>query len=524
MLRKDKKQYSIYSVLYEKIPSNHILKQIDEAVDFSFINDLLESSYCAKFGRPAKEPEMMMKILFLQNLYNLSDVRIIEEAKYNLAYLWFLGLNPEDELPDPSLLAKFRTQRLKNEMLDEVISEIVRQCVEKGIIKGDSISVDSTHLEANCKKKSPEKIMKYLAVRLFKAMQKDLEEIPAQIDTQIPESKEIKDVKEARKVMKDYLEKVMDEAQKYPGENIKAAIDESRELISDEKFMNSRSIRSLSDKDARVGYKSKTDCFFGYKGEFTMTTDERIITAVTVDDGTYVDGTKFKDMLEKTIMSGIDVKEAYGDKAYFRKDILSDLKEKNIVPYIPLSASAYRIDDDMFSYNKDSDQWFCSEGNATIKKKLVNRNRNGKKETRLCYKFCLEQCRECPKAEQCKGIVNGKAKFGSKELVIGNYALEYYELSQWQKDNEEFLKKYKKRAAHEWKNGELKRFHGLAKAKGWCLQSVKTQVKLTAIAGNLKRIAAIKIEELSLKNAKSFIFVLFENFKVKSTVKMRVCG
>jgi hypothetical protein len=33
-------------------------------VDFSCIKELLADSYCAKFGRPAKEPEMMMKLLF----------------------------------------------------------------------------------------------------------------------------------------------------------------------------------------------------------------------------------------------------------------------------------------------------------------------------------------------------------------------------------------------------------------------------------------------------------------------------
>ncbi|WP_094605916.1 transposase [Sporomusa silvacetica] len=27
--------------------------------------------------------------------------------------MWFIGINPDEELPDASLLAKFRTQRLK---------------------------------------------------------------------------------------------------------------------------------------------------------------------------------------------------------------------------------------------------------------------------------------------------------------------------------------------------------------------------------------------------------------------------
>ena len=91
MLRKEtERQQSFYCVLYDKIPEDHILKKVSNVVDFSFINELLEGSYCKNFGRPAKEPEMMMKLLFLEYLYNLSDVKVIEEASLNLVYLWFL--------------------------------------------------------------------------------------------------------------------------------------------------------------------------------------------------------------------------------------------------------------------------------------------------------------------------------------------------------------------------------------------------------------------------------------------------
>jgi transposase len=139
MLKNELKQLSLYSTLYNKIPENHILKSISRVVDFKFINKLLEGSYCKYYGRPAKEPEMMAKLLILQYLYNLSDVQVIEETGVNLAYMWFIGINPEDELPDPSLLSKFRTQRLKETTLDDMIKEVVRQCVEKRIIKGTGV-------------------------------------------------------------------------------------------------------------------------------------------------------------------------------------------------------------------------------------------------------------------------------------------------------------------------------------------------------------------------------------------------
>jgi len=66
MLRIESKQSSFHCLLYNKIPENHILKQVKNVVDFSFINDLLENTYCKNYGRPAKEPELMCKLLFLQ--------------------------------------------------------------------------------------------------------------------------------------------------------------------------------------------------------------------------------------------------------------------------------------------------------------------------------------------------------------------------------------------------------------------------------------------------------------------------
>jgi hypothetical protein len=78
----------------------------------------------------------------------------------------------------------------------------------------------------------------------------------------------------------------------------------------------------------------------------------------------------------------------------------------------------------------------------------------------------------------------------AKVLKVGIDTAEYYEYSQLAK-TDEFKEKYKKRASHEWKNGEMKRFHGLDRARGYGLKSVNMQAKLTALAVNLKRIAAL---------------------------------
>lgn len=486
MLKNIPKQYNMYSILYDRIPKDHILKKIAENVDFSFINKELEKTYCKYYGRPAKEPELMVKILLLQHLYNLSDERVIEDASLNLAYMYFLGINPDEDLPHPSLLAKFRTQKLDGVLLDHFITEIIKQCVEKGIIKSDSISIDATHTEANTKKKVPERIMKHLMKRI--KANYELENEGEKLETEIPDYKQIENHKEAKAVMKNSLETLINEVENKcdisQKQKTSEVVDEAKEVLESPNFIEQKGIRSLVDKDARVGRKSRTQNFFGYKTEYTMTTKERMITAVHVGNGVYVDGTETKEMLQRTTNAGIKIKEVYGDKAYFRKHILDFIKEHGATAYIPVSESVYKIDETKFTYNKDSDQWFCSKGNCTEKCKLCKKKKHGKEYLTLNYYFDIKQCKDCEKHDECAG------KIARKILRIGINTPEFYEISQWQK-TEEFKEKYKSRACHEGKNGEMKKHHGLAQAKGYGSRSMEIQAKLTALAVNLKRIASI---------------------------------
>jgi len=481
MLRQEAKQTNFYTALYHRIPEKHILKIINFAISFEFVNEMLESSYCKDFGRPAKEPEMMLRILMLQEMYDLSDERVMEETEVNLAYKWFIGLNPDDELPHPSLLTKFRTMRLKDIQMDDIMTEVVRQCVKRGIIKEDNgIGVDTTHILANTTKKVPERIMKHLAKKIFKSMEKT--------DYEIPDYTQIEDHKEAKRVMKEYLEEEMEKAD----ERAEKEVAKAKDILGSPLFIEQKGIRSIVDTDARVGYKSKTDSFFGYKMEYTLTTDGRLITGVGVHDGAYVDGNGFERLYKLTEKAGINVNAFYGDKAYFRKNILDIAKDNNIFAYIPVNACTYQINEDLFCYNKDSDQWICKRGNRTVSKKIrMTKRENGAPRTLYEYRFEKEECIGCPLREECIK----KAKTKEKKLQVGPNTGEYYEHSQFAK-TEEFTEEYKKRSACEWKNAEMKRFHGLARAKGYGLPSVTLQAKLTALAVNLKRIATI----LSSKN------------------------
>jgi hypothetical protein len=283
--------------------------------------------------------------------------------------------------------------------------------------------------------------------------------------------------------MKSYLEDTIKTVEeKIDIENFpktKNLLENAKEILNDPKFLEQKGVRSIVDQDARVSHKSKTSHFFGYKTEYMMTTKERIITAVNVSHGAYMDGEKFNNLLELTQKSGITIEEVYGDKPYFIKPILDKIKEVEAKAYIPVSEMAYKIDEDLYSYNKDSDEWFFVNGNQTTKRAYKKR-KSGKETYR--YYFAREKCRDCPLREQCiKGSTVGKI------LEAGINTPEFYGYSQEQK-TDEFKEKYKNRSCQEWKNGEMKNFHGLDRARGNGLKSMALQAKLTALAVNLKRI------------------------------------
>ena len=491
MLKIEPRELSFFSsAMYKRIPDNHMLKILDATLDFSFVNERFMEHYSQDFGRPAKEPVLLVKLLFLKHLYNLSDVQVIEQASLNVAWMWFLGLNLEDELPHPSLLTKFRTLRINDRELDDIIVELNRQCVEKGLVKSTGVCIDATHIEANTIKKIPERMMKQLSGRILGALKEDLTDIPAEIDTAIPDYTQITDHVEAKQVMLQYLEHLIEQAEPFAGENTTLAIAEAKEILADELFILQKGVRSLVDKDARVGRKSKTESFFGYKAEFAMLAEDRLITGVTVQSGEKVDGVHFAKLIEETLKAGISPKKIYGDKAYCRPDILAKAKEIGAEPIIPVSESAYRINEKLFSYNKDSDQWFCFMGNHTVKKSLSKQQKNGKEYQQFIFTFDKELCLKCPHRAECMG----KSKSKARQLRVSMNTSKLWELSQKQK-TDQFKSDYKKRSAIEWKNAELKRFHGLARAAGYGLKAVSTQAKLTVLAVNLKRIAALAMEK-----------------------------
>jgi transposase len=101
---------------------------------------------CSSTGRPSIDPEVLLRLLLVGYLYGITSERpLLEEVRMHLAYRWFTRLGFEQEIPDHSSLSKNRHGRFRHsDVFREVFEEIVRRCLEAGLVEGQNLAVDGT--------------------------------------------------------------------------------------------------------------------------------------------------------------------------------------------------------------------------------------------------------------------------------------------------------------------------------------------------------------------------------------------
>ncbi len=480
MLRKDNQiKLSEFGNLYDLVvPKNNLLRKIKENIDFSFVNPLLKKQYCEAFGRPAKEPEMMFKIMFLKRLYDLSDEVLVDNLGYNMAFKYFIGLDPEDHTIDPSLLTKFRKTRITEDILEEMLAETIRQAIEKGLLKSRSIIVDSTHSASKGNPETPTQILR----RLSKALRKEIYQTQPDLAEQFPDKPaETATLEEEIAYTQELVTAVAERLEHKTPQKLLARI---TELLEDEKI---KRVQSASDEDASVGHKSADSSFFGYKSHLAMT-DERLICAVEVTTGRSADTKELPSLIEKSEASGVQVEEVLGDKAYSSQDNIDYCEGKNIKLLSRLNTvvSNGKHRDDEFVYNKDAACFQCPEGHLATRCDVTD----GKfKNQHYRYSFSMKTCRKCPRYQTCC-----KPGMKTKTYTItirGGSRQKQYEFEQ----TEYFGRRIKDRYKIEAKNAELKQSHGFAKCKYVGLRGMAIQAYFTAFVANVKRIVKLQALE-----------------------------
>jgi transposase len=134
--------------LEERVAEDHLLRRVAQAIDLSFVRRLTERVY-SHTGQPSIDPVVIFKMALLSYLYGItSERRLIEEIRLNLAYLWFIGYDLDEGVPDHSVLSKAR-RRYGPTVYLAFFKEVVRQYEQAGLIRGDKLFADSTLVQAN---------------------------------------------------------------------------------------------------------------------------------------------------------------------------------------------------------------------------------------------------------------------------------------------------------------------------------------------------------------------------------------
>lgn len=147
--------------LEELVPADHLLRKIDAVIDFSFIHELTAPLYCPDNGRPALDPTLMFKALFLGYLFGVrSERQLMREIEVNVAYRWFLRLRLTDPVFDASTLSQNRRRRYGDTTVaQEIFDRIVEQAIGHGLVDGAVLYTDSTHLKANANKNKYDQVV-----------------------------------------------------------------------------------------------------------------------------------------------------------------------------------------------------------------------------------------------------------------------------------------------------------------------------------------------------------------------------
>ncbi len=486
--RQEELKLSPYSSLYDVIvPKDNELRLLLEMVDFDFIYDELASKYCLDDGRNAVNPIQMFKYLYLKVLYNLSDRDLIKRAKTDMAMKFFLGLNPEDDVIHPSLLTKFRRQRLMDSnILDLLITKSVRVALDKELIESNKIIIDSTHTASSFNQKSPIETLRAKS----KLVRKNIYRINEDIKSELPSKNETNDLEKEKAYTDNLLKKVEEHPELMAVPAVNESFNSLKETQADIKEYQDYS----KDDDAKVGHKTKDTSFFGYKTHVAMT-EERIITAAIITSGEKGDGPFLQDLVDSTREHEVNVQTVIGDRAYSGKDNIEAAEEKKFVLVSglhPVMSNGSRKKDDMWDFNKDAGMFICPAGHIATRKRLEVRKDHPNYSPVMKYYFDVNKCKTCPLRESCYKNTQSKTYSVSIQTDANKYQKDFEE-------TEYFQKNIKTRYKIEAKNSEMKIKHGYRTTQSSGIEAMKLQGAITIFCVNMKRIQQL-LKEKSKEN------------------------
>jgi transposase len=148
----DRQQADMYSYLSpeQRVRESHPLRKIRAMADEALKNmsERFDGMY-AKTGRPSIPPEKLLRAQLIQMLYSIRSERLLmEEIDYSMLFRWFVGMNLDEPVWDPTVFTKNRNRLLEGDVAREFLAEVVGQAQAKGLTSDEHFTVDGTLIEA----------------------------------------------------------------------------------------------------------------------------------------------------------------------------------------------------------------------------------------------------------------------------------------------------------------------------------------------------------------------------------------
>jgi len=345
--------------LDKRIPKDHILRDIHKQIDFDFIYKEVKHVYGIK-GNVSVPPPVILKLMLLLILYNVrSERELMATLPLRLDWLWFLGYDLEDDIPNHSVLSKART-RWGVDTFKKFFELILWQCVEAGLVDGSKSFVDSSLVDANASNNSvinTQSLKKYLN-KSYRHLEERLDDIKRQKTT--PANKQ-------------YM--------------------------------------STTDPDASVVRQGKGVSKLRYKTHRAVDEKHEVITATKVTTGSVDDGDVLDEMIdlhEQNTRKKIDTVVA--DTKYGSIENYLHCHDKGIKTHIPSIEESNRgsgrrkgiFSKKDFIYNTDTDTFICPANNVLTRQKFK------KKRKHYEYKASSKACNECHLRDKCTRSKSGR--------------------------------------------------------------------------------------------------------------------
>ena len=134
------------------------LEKIERIIPFDeWIGIIRPCYYKGEHGNKPYDLELMLRIFLLQNLYDLSDMKAMNEVIDSRAFSDFCGVDSPNQVPDGDTIGRFRNILVENGLQEKLFHQVIDILSEKGLILKRGTIVDSTLIAAPSSTKNKDK-------------------------------------------------------------------------------------------------------------------------------------------------------------------------------------------------------------------------------------------------------------------------------------------------------------------------------------------------------------------------------